>query len=369
MSGDEFGGADVETRRGGRNHGGHYVDDRGIERDRWDRPLLPHPVTGDVQAWARPSTLARTLDDGYTLEQWKLRQCVVGMSRREGLIARAATLNNDEEGKGPLGKIVAEALAAADSSRGADLGTAFHRVAELVHAGATLDQLNIPSTLRKDVDAYLSELDRLRITPVPEYGERTSVCLKLNTGGTADDYVKCADGMWRVLDRKTGQNDHKYGQMAKAIQLAAYAHGAALWNVNQRDWDPFPEPIDLTTGLIAHVPAGRGECRIYPVDLTEGFRLAQLAVQVREERKNQSRLMGMALDPPPPPEPDSKPDPANVALESLAMLRIRGAQSVSDLISTLMSLTPSYDGSVPSRDVMDEAIRQYARLQRADLWA
>ena len=101
-----------------------------IPRDRWKRPLLPHPETGVIQPWPRISGVAKTLSDLFGLEQWGNRNIVLGMGLRDDLQALAG--GGTAEDKGQLGSIVKQAQTAAKASSGANLGTAFHKLTERV---------------------------------------------------------------------------------------------------------------------------------------------------------------------------------------------------------------------------------------------
>jgi hypothetical protein len=286
---DEF-GAPVAAR-GGRNYGGKYVDDAGIERDRWDRPLLPHPKTGEVQPWTRPSTLSRTLDDPFHLEQWKLRQVVHGLGKRSDLYALASSIPNDAESKKTLQGIASSAMEAAESSRGANLGTALHKWTERIDLEPTVATTALaPAELSADLKAYVDTMRHYGLIRDPRYVERLVCCTSLQAAGTPDRFVECSDGMWRVADLKTGQWGAEYGALEYAIQLGTYANGDAVWNVEDQVWEPMPAPLDTSYGIVIHLPSGQAKCDLYAINLVEGLGLAQLAVTVRDVRKRQREL-------------------------------------------------------------------------------
>ena len=47
--------------------------------------------------------------------------------------------------------------------------------------------------------------------------------------------------------------------------------------------------LDRTTGIIIHLPAGRGTCTLYEIDLVAGYRAAQLANEIRSVRREARR--------------------------------------------------------------------------------
>ena len=56
---------------------GGRIDENGIERDRYDRPLLPTPG-GKVVGHTRASSAGKPLEDVTKLTEWKERQVTVG---------------------------------------------------------------------------------------------------------------------------------------------------------------------------------------------------------------------------------------------------------------------------------------------------
>jgi len=53
-----------------------------IRMDRFGRYLLVNPLTGKEEPFTRATTIAKTLDDTYYLEQWQLRQVAYGLGQR-----------------------------------------------------------------------------------------------------------------------------------------------------------------------------------------------------------------------------------------------------------------------------------------------
>src|SRR5690606_327328 len=63
-----------------------------IPRDRFKRPLIVPPDGGTPVAYTRATTLAKTLDDTYNLQQWAERQVLVGAGMRPDLGVSATLL-------------------------------------------------------------------------------------------------------------------------------------------------------------------------------------------------------------------------------------------------------------------------------------
>lgn len=300
---DEFGAP--AGQRGGRNYGSNYVDSAGIERDRWDRPQLPHPDTGVVQPWTRVSTLAKTLDDTYALEQWRLRQAIHGMSKRHDLFTLAASTPNDDEHKGELQKIADTAIETAESSRGANLGTSLHRFAHTLDMCTTdTDRARViasaPPPFNRDLEVYRSTLNAYQLTSDPRYMERMTVCPEVNAAGSFDRLLLCGDGKWRVADLKTQKDPpDMYTALSIGVQLSTYANGRGLWNVQHKVYETFPDNMDRTLGIVIWLPAGQAHCELFWVNLTRGAELAALSDHVRTIRKDAKSLL-VPVGPPAP---------------------------------------------------------------------
>ncbi len=98
-----------------------------IARDRWGRPLITPIGGGKPIGYTRVSTLAKAIDDTEGLTQWKLRQAIIGLTRRSDLISLAASKTDD---KATLNRVAKEAMDAADSGAAANTGTALHSFTE-----------------------------------------------------------------------------------------------------------------------------------------------------------------------------------------------------------------------------------------------
>jgi hypothetical protein len=278
------------------------------EFDHLNRYLLPHPETGVEQAWTRVSTVARTVADEYGLNAWKQRMVAKGIALRPDLAAGAAAADPDED-KSTLDNIAKQAMDAAESRRGANLGTAQHSFTQRLDRGERLDQLCAPAPLASDLVAYLDvyKAARLRV----EHVERI-VCLpEMNVAGKFDRIVRQPPGDAKaaplsVLDLKTGK-DLSYSWLEIAIQQALYSHGAYMWDAARECWEPMPA-VDQHRALVLHLPVGKARGQLYAVNLIEGWRLAQLAMEVRKARSGARSLAWLV-------EPD---DPATVALHHVS---------------------------------------------------
>lgn len=253
-----------------------------IKRDRWGRYMLPHPETGKEQAWTRATTIARVLADEYNLSLWAQRMVAKGMAIRPDLVAGAAAADIEAD-KGTLNSIAEQAKEQAGSKSGANLGTALHAFTERLDRGETLKSLSAPAPLNKDISAYRKLISAAGLQIVPEFIERIVVVPELGVAGTID---RLAGN--RVFDLKTAKSVD-YSWMEIAIQLAIYAHASHAWNPATGAYDPMPA-VDRAVGLVLHLPVGKASPQLYYVNLTEGWRLAQIASDVKAARSKAKDL-------------------------------------------------------------------------------
>lgn len=157
-----------------------------IQRDQWKRPLIIPKDGGPPVAYTRASTLGKAIEDTYHLNRWTVRAVVLGMSRREELVARAAAIpENEGEHRNALQEIGEEAKAAGGGDRGANIGTALHKLSERRDAGEDLSYL--PGPLMDAMDAYGRCMESFEVLAT----ETFVACDPLKTAGTFDRVVRC----------------------------------------------------------------------------------------------------------------------------------------------------------------------------------
>lgn len=276
---------------------------REVEYDRWGRYAnLPPVPSGDHHGpFTRVTTLAKTLEDSFYLEQWKLRQTVAGIKLKPTILdviggRDVARIRHSIETGDPLPNalkdllqsVASTAMDEAGSYDGADKGTAFHDLAEKLDSGVPLDMSKAmdeagPSQV-KMLNAYSGALRRHDLRAVPEYMERVVCVPELGVAGRLDRIYRESGGALRIGDLKS-QKSLGFGHMSLAIQLACYANAKWMLNHETWEWEPMPE-LDRTTGVIAWVPAIEpGRAEIHDVNLEFGWKLARAAFQVRQWRK------------------------------------------------------------------------------------
>lgn len=243
------------------------------KRDRWGRPMIVPLEGGKPKAYTRVSTLAKTLDDQSGLMMWKQRQAVKGVAKRADLLTLAQSAGDDNQ---TLNEVVKQAMEAAESSAAANKGTALHSFTEAVDLGHDID---VPLNYLADVNAYKKATVNLEVV----MAEKFVVNDYLEAAGSFDRLVRLPDGRLVIADIKTGKDAAKYA-VATAAQCAVYAN-SMLYNVSDDTRTPFPAELDVTFGLLIHLPAGKGECHVHKLDLAFGYQFAEVAAEVREWRK------------------------------------------------------------------------------------
>lgn len=280
----------------------------GIPRDQWKRPLITPPGGGPPTGYTRASTLGKAVEDTFHLNQWTVRAVVLGMSRREELVARAAAIaTNEGDDRKPLQEIGDEAKTAGGGDKGANIGTALHKLAERADAGDDLSYL--PSVLADAIQAYLKCMADFEVLA----SETFVVCDQLQAAGSFDRVVRSKvdlqfkhaelgevtipAGAVFVLDLKTGkQESAKYWGPTYGVQQTVYACGQPYWPGRGADgrytWEELCGAVPSDRwALILHVPGDTpADAGLMMVDLEDGRVMSDLALDNRKARKSKTLL-------------------------------------------------------------------------------
>ena len=245
----------------------------------------------------RVSTLSKVLDDAASLFGWKQEQALRGIAMGPDLQALLATMdpkNGSKQAWRALGK-QAEERAAAGAA--ANMGTAIHSAVASAVEGASLGR--VPADVRRDAEAVLHAFQENGLTVLSTETFVVNQLMDEPLGGSFDHLVAGELGAY-VLDLKTTSNPDsaKWAALSWATQISCYAHGRPYIGEVERDrwtrpviedvpanYEEWPQQPSLTTGIVACIVRGSGHCDLLPVDLTEGWKAAHLAVQVRAMRK------------------------------------------------------------------------------------
>lgn len=253
-----------------------------VKRDRWGRYLIPDPVTGKARGWTRATTVAKTLDDSTALTAWAKRQVALGVATKAhlaaGIIAAGAV------DKRRLDELVEDAMVAAGSNERRELGTALHRILELVDTGRmTVD--DVPDPWAADVRAYRAALDAAGLEIVPELCEAVLLNHPLEVAGTCDRILRDRHGRLVIADIKTGGF---VGWLSFACQFALYATATHRYDPVAEVLTSMPE-VRQDVALMLHVPAGDATCDVVGLSVPVGLDAALMALEVRKIRQRDKR--------------------------------------------------------------------------------
>lgn len=249
------------------------------------RPDRKSPT--NAVAYTRISTLSETLDDKSGLLDWAACNAAVGVVRDPGIfsqIAHLASAHRDPwlipEAKQQLKPLVKRAQQIAGSEDAAGIGTALHGLTQLVDEGREPEF--VPPQLRPWIEKYREALEAWEVLDCEPF----LVVDEIQGAGSMDRLLRHkVTGRIVCADIKTGRSDPDY-PLKVTMQVAMYSRGQR-YNQQTGQRRPLHPEVDLDHGLMIHVPVRTGEPRatLYPLDLTEGWWLAKIAVQVRAARK------------------------------------------------------------------------------------
>ena len=253
-----------------------------IPRDHFGRPLVIPPGGGKPKPYRRCTTFIDVLADRFGLEAWKQRQVAVGLSKRADLLLRVSSAAGDKK---VLDQVCKDAMEAAGSSTAATIGTAIHALTEQLDRG---EKPEFPEAWSKDIKAYREAIAGYQIRDIEVF----VVNDELQVGGTFDRiFVEPVEELFAgerglVADLKTG--DISFDSSKIAMQLAVYA--------NSHRYDPAtgkrtPLNVSQEQGLVVHLPAGEGQCRIHEADLKAGWEGVMLAADVWKWRQRKNLLV------------------------------------------------------------------------------
>jgi PD-(D/E)XK nuclease superfamily len=244
-----------------------------IPRDGWGRPLVKPEGGGKPVAYTRCTRYVSCLEDTYNLSLWQQRMVAVGITQRPDIHLQVAALASDPAGnKKQLDQACDAAREAAAASAAATTGTALHQLTELIDRGRDVGV--IPDAYTADLEAYRKATEGFKYTHIEQF----CVLDRYKIGGTPDRIVKL-DGKTYIADVKTGSIDWGIGKIA--MQLAVYARSHTYDHTSgQRGI----HGAELDKGLIIHLPAGTGTCRLHWVNLIDGWEAVMLARRVRDWR-------------------------------------------------------------------------------------
>lgn len=275
-----------------------------LPRDRWGRPLISPPDgESDPVAYTRASTLGKVLDDTYHLNQWMKRMVALGMSKRPDLVLRAGAITDpDDRAQKKTLQDVADRAQDSAAPSAAEIGSALHQYAERVDAGEPLSI--VPEEYRPDIQAYKDELavyglevvsmETFVVNDTHQVGGSYDRIFKLTRDlevtlpGRTPTIIKA--GTHVIGDLKTGKSV-VLGAGSFSVQLGSYANGLP-YNHQSGTRGTLPTPFSTDVAVVLHMPAGKGMCTLYWLDIKAGYEVGlPLVAQVRQWRQLQRNLI------------------------------------------------------------------------------
>lgn len=240
-------------------------------------------------AYRRATTFVGCLEDTYNLMAWKNRQVAYGMGQRKDLVLAAAAA--DPSDKKRLNEIADKATEHAMASASATTGTALHSLTERIDRGKELGY--VPTEYEADIKAYEAATKGIEWLGIESFRVHDD----WKVAGTTDR-IGIMDGRLRIFDIKTGSIDFPHKM---AMQLAMYAHSIP-YDIPTDKRGERETGLDLTTGIIIHLPAGEGRCDLYEIDIHKGWGACIIAKQVWDWRSTKN-LTSLITDDTPPAKP------------------------------------------------------------------
>lgn len=275
-------------------------------RDQWGRYLIVPPTGGPPVGYTRVTTVAKTLDNGGGLADWKAAMTASGIIMRRGLRAEWEALlavhgdpwYDGDASKAECKRLVSECAAVGGANDRRQMGSSLHTITALVDLGKAPQHLT--SETERDVDAYVNGLAAAHISVVPGAVELVTALDSYQVAGTFDRLaIVPGFDLPLIADLKTGAN-LEYSFQSIAVQLAGYSRGERLYQQgaakdgSQDHSQPMPA-VDQDWGLVLWLKAGEGVFELYLVDLTEGWHAFQQSMWARSwARSNPQRLYAPA---------------------------------------------------------------------------
>jgi len=266
---------------------------------------------GKPVPYSRCTTYVGCLEDTFNLSRWQQRMVALGLGQRPDLML--AVIATDPDDKDALNKLCEQALEAAKAHAAATTGTALHALTERIDRGQDVGV--VPTAYLADLAAYTEATKDLTAVFI----EQSCVLDPLKIGGTPDRVVKY-QGKRYIADVKTGNIE--WGALKIAMQLAVYARSKTYdIATGQRGM----HDAEVDKGLIIHMPAGTGTCRLVWIDLLAGWDAVAVAKNVREKRKLTYKTLTTPFDAPAPVTPAPEPEEPVDLLGLIASCPVEGA--------------------------------------------
>ena len=269
-------------------------------RDQWGRYLVVPPHGGKPTGYTRVTTVAKTLDSGGGLADWRATMTMTGAFLRPGLHSRWEALMmqhngnpwyGSEQSKKACKVLVKECADVGGANDRKEIGSSLHTITALVDAG--LQPTHLTDETERDLKAYQHGLQAHGVTVLPDFIERLVVLDKWMVAGMFDRLVEVPGfDLPLIADLKTGA-DLSYSWQAIAVQQAGYSRADALYEQgpakdgSEDKRTPMPK-VNQEVGMILWLNAGTGQLELHLVDLRTGWEAFERSVWVREYRSRKN---------------------------------------------------------------------------------
>jgi hypothetical protein len=265
-------------------------------RDQWGRYLVVPPTGGKPIGYTRVTTVAKALDNGGGLANWKASQAICGTLIRRGLRAQWEALLAEHGGdpwyankasKAACKRLVEECAAVGGANDRREMGSSLHTITALADLGSTPTHLSDETA--QDLGAYQAGLASAGIKIDPSLIETTVVLDAFQVAGTFDRLaVVPGFDLPLVADLKTGA-DLSYSWPSISVQLAAYSRADHIYRQgiatdgSQDRRLPMPE-VDQRYGLVMWLDAGSNKLELFLVELEPGWEAFEHSIWTRHWR-------------------------------------------------------------------------------------
>jgi len=279
--------------------------------------------------WQRVSNLVSAYSDQYALRNWEIGEVLAGVCASDDVLAeliKAAPQDMDKATRRMwVERFIEVAKEASGGSRAAKHGTMRHAAVEEHHAG--LPPLHRDAGTRRALSLYTAALERHGLIALEGMQERRVLVESLEACGTLDNILENqralmldlelrpeaagpnVQGPLMIGDLKTQRRFWTWLEIG--AQLACYAHGDAMWDVQTGTWVSMPQ-VAQDIALVLWMPRVEANeephVDIYEVDIVKGWQTAQRAFEVVRDRSDAKSVKGRRawLRPAPPPTETEK---------------------------------------------------------------
>jgi len=257
-----------------------------------------------------PSAIAKVPDDSSALDKWRRRQTALGLAVRPELLTEIAANPDDKKA---IDQICERAMDHAGASSGRNWGSAVHLAVERTIGGHRILETAEMTRIREQWGNLLADHDLEVIAT-----ESVVVHPERHIAGRFDQLVRhTKTGDILVGDLKTGAEAGNYLH-AHCVQLWLYASApftgvgpAGDNDFEIEQFDPMPEGVSQTVGLVFHMPQD-GTPSVIPVDIAAGGHCFTEVIEPTWRWRNRGDLRAQWGEPPKVAKGAAKPQPRRI---------------------------------------------------------